>query len=100
MKDIFGSARKVIVSLGPHDSNVFDTPPRPVYRIDWDLRRRTWKQQAMGIVRDRWYFNLVKGSQPTKEVTRLTTLMNSPWFDRVWVVQEVAFAKSLSVICG
>jgi hypothetical protein len=30
----------------------------------------------------------------------IPTLLNRPWFERVWVIQELAFAKKATVLCG
>ncbi|KAH7142835.1 heterokaryon incompatibility protein-domain-containing protein [Dactylonectria estremocensis] len=39
--------------------------------------------------------------QPERdEVTALKILFQRPWFHRVWVLQEITFAKKATVVCG
>jgi len=41
-----------------------------------------------------------RNTMSTIEEKSLGILLKHPWFQRIWVVQEIAVAKKLSIICG
>lgn len=41
-----------------------------------------------------------KRREADKDVQALEVLLQSPWFDRIWVVQEVAVASKVTLLCG
>lgn len=43
---------------------------------------------------------LVRDSFASKEWAALSTLMRRPWFNRRWIIQEIALAKSATLHCG
>jgi hypothetical protein len=43
---------------------------------------------------------LVADSKSVKDWAALWELMNSPWFSRRWVIQEIALARKAKVYCG
>ncbi|KAK4212512.1 hypothetical protein QBC37DRAFT_465677 [Rhypophila decipiens] len=57
----------------------------------------TWQQW-----RDLWQSWAVKRkhSDPSLEREGLRTLLHSPWFRRVWILQEVANSQFAEVLCG
>jgi hypothetical protein len=55
--------------------------------------------QAMKIIRPKWDFRSRFWLSDYEEKT-IADFLDSPWFSRVWVVQEVAVARKLVVICG
>lgn len=91
MKDIFGQAQAVIASLGPHiGSEHLDASNQ--WRFDHALDLITSAWRAVGSMTN---FPLSESDEQN-----VLCLLSKPWFSRVWVVQEVAAAKKLIIICG
>ncbi|KAH6848479.1 heterokaryon incompatibility protein-domain-containing protein, partial [Alternaria rosae] len=81
MVDIFRGAQRVMAWLDPGgDTTVEQTGMRIIERLS-----RTSKQRY--IIWARGY----------REVTRF---INLPWFNRLWIVQEVVFSSEVCLICG
>jgi len=73
MGKIFGTAGRVLIYLGEPDEH-----------SDRALKR---------IAND--------GASPTpRDVQDMQKFLERPWFERVWVLQEVAFSRSAYAICG
>ncbi|KOC14041.1 hypothetical protein AFLA70_24g004692 [Aspergillus flavus AF70] len=46
-------------------------------------------------------FSIYKlGKPPGKDYTAILTLLQRPWFRRIWVLQEISAARSILVMCG
>ncbi|KAF2266498.1 HET-domain-containing protein [Lojkania enalia] len=86
MANIYGYANRVIVWLGEEADNstealesiraVADDDPRALLRDNQSMVRFEWNQKA--------FFKL----------------LDRPWFKRMWVLQEVAAARSILIMCG
>jgi hypothetical protein len=147
MKDIFGKAQSVIVSLGPHIGTAHRTsirsippdwydgpdPPPPVrkqYKVDangllfistlppsqpsphaiqvrttdsyLDTSKQTRFDHALKLMTSTWGAVGSLANVPLSKVDEenMLELLRKPWFTRVWVIQEVAVAKKLTIICG
>lgn len=101
MRLIYQNAQRVIIWLGPSNSDIdclFDwiavldqqvlTIPRP-HTIS------TWENQWLWII---WH---LRGKYPPVEIREaLIDLLQREWFLRVWVLQEAALAKSAMITCG
>lgn len=104
MDKIFGGASRVIVWLG-----------KPTYRIELGLKT-VERLASVGlavsrrIVREQRYHSThsleemkdAYGLEPLSidEADALVTLFDSRWFARQWVIQEVALAKEIDVVCN
>ena len=86
MKNIFNQAKEVIVWLGEEDNNarkLFD------YAKKMDNVRDSRKKSA-----------LKKILSPRQLQDAIQRLLLRPWFQRVWVIPEVALARFTVVACG
>jgi hypothetical protein len=103
MSDIYSQAEQVIFWLGPSTADVdsvlsalqhFEWRLRMDYSNKWyrnsSLQKKLWKQSRLyaeeGAVLHRYCHGLVD-------------LLRRPWFNRVWILQEVANAKR-AIICS
>lgn len=104
MRDIYHQAKEVLVWLGPacEDSSQC-LPLVPMLAGVWEKRddaRQARDEEFQGVL----------GSQEAKELglpelsdpiwEALKRVLHRPWFDRVWVIQEVAVSKRATIICG
>lgn len=97
MRLVYKLAEKVIIWLGPssEDSDIFMSLAKTL-----DLhasRTKAWEQEWESIV--------VANGGPAADIFRrayvaLEELLARPWFRRVWILQEVASARSAVVVCG
>ena len=114
MKDIFGKARTVIVSLGPHFAAPVAASPNGIpHRYSdssgYGSRRASMQtipnahdsqHQAMSLIKPMHGGGLAGQYISTEDQQSLLDFLNLPWFERVWVVQEVAVARKLLFVCG
>ena len=84
MAEIFRCAQQVNVSLGPHEFTVDRGSASET------IVRSAGQLAATGVEPSAWFFNQ----------SELEQLFDHPWFERVWVVQEVAFARNIRVVAG
>ena len=96
MKDIFAEAQTVIASLGPH------IVPSKSRLQEMDVVNPHRFDKALNLVTSMWsaMSSLTNVPLSHSDERDLLDLLNSPWFERVWVVQEVAVARRLVVVCG
>lgn len=97
MRLVYKLAEQVIIWLGPssEDSNLLMSLAKTL-----DLhasRTKAWEQEWESIV--------VANGGPASDMFRraymaLEELLARPWFRRVWILQEVASARSAVVVCG
>ncbi|KAG9615622.1 HET-domain-containing protein, partial [Aureobasidium melanogenum] len=83
MSIIFNSATKVLVWLGPDDS-------------DSDLAFEFVRRCLNSDVFDR----AMRDPHVSKDIKALVSLMKRPWFSRRWIVQEIAVARAAILHCG
>jgi hypothetical protein len=100
MGRIYAAARRVLVWLGEplqEDSTAFDTIITLKERIpERHLRsyaRSHSSQISDGEIRSYEVLNVLR-------FRHLLRFFSRPWFERVWVIQEVARARQAEVICG
>lgn len=104
MGAIYKKAEKVLVWLGPatpETDSVFDDMDRfqkesTKYPCrNWEISDKRW-QEIM--------FSLSKNNSRTTPIATikegLEDLLTRPWFDRMWIIQEVANARAARVVCG
>ncbi|KAI4118198.1 MAG: hypothetical protein LQ345_001702 [Seirophora villosa] len=107
MGDIFRLARRVLVWLGLGDertAHVFDLLSILSSRAEdygVDAARVGTKEQLLEINRTDEKQGLLLENVPSDyDFTGMADFYSSPWFRRLWVVQEIALARDIQVHCG
>lgn len=106
MGEIYKEADRVIFWLGPgsYETNVFMESLQCLQRESikhacraWPLQDERWKDLWASIQP-----SLRKSHADLKKLQKqgLEILLERPWFRRVWILQEVAFAKAAIISCG
>jgi hypothetical protein len=99
MSSTFSSAQSVIAWLGPEDQFTADAIAL-MGKIS-SIPKPLWQSVAYTDFFDpRWH---EKVGIPTVTYTNwlgFVALLDRPWFRRAWVVQELALAKSATLVCG
>ncbi|XXH05480.1 hypothetical protein Hte_011910 [Hypoxylon texense] len=92
MKDIYRQARQVLVWLGEdQEGNTLKTLVK--------LMQELSKVDNRAHPKDRVFIRKAFGSRD-KHMLALSSLLEKPWFRRIWVIQEVAMAKEAVIHCG
>lgn len=97
MRLVYKLAEQVIIWLGPNNEDI-DLLMSLADTLDLHASRsKSWEQEWESIV--------VANGGPATDMFRrayiaLEELLARPWFRRVWILQEVASAKSALVVCG
>ncbi len=107
MRHVYESASQVLIWLGANDG--FSEDIGLLEEIAKQLDRRAMRgpnaRASLEPWKDHWR-NLVeeRGGTETdfyqRRKTALQRLLGKPWFRRVWIVQEVASARTATVVCG
>lgn len=92
MREIYSTATRVIVWLG--DGRHSDLVPVFLDELIWI--RLVNKQSIRSERIFRKYLN--KRTEP--KWLAFLDLLNQPWFERVWVIQELAFARKVDAVYG
>ncbi|KAG6354806.1 hypothetical protein INS49_003887 [Diaporthe citri] len=115
MGDVFRAAQSVTVWLGPEDQFTADalaaveaiSPLMALTASNSDPEaRRAWDNISYtDFFDDSWYSRISKatglrGSITHRQWLGLLALLSRPWFQRAWVVQELALARQATVVCG
>lgn len=108
MGEIYKQADRVIFWLGSgtDETNVFMRSMELLQRESIRHECRSWARED-----DRWKtlwskvqlelsFSFEKSTLQQLQCEGLKILLNRPWFRRVWILQEVANAKSALLCCG
>lgn len=104
MRDIYHQAREVLVWLGPEFENSSQCLRLvPKLAEVWGKRddaQQAKEEQNQGVLsfQEAKELGLPELSDPIWET--LKRLLRQPWFDRVWVIQEVAVSNRAIVTCG
>ena len=100
MGDIYRSARQTTVWLGPEEDDsclaveILDHVASK-FTVDWITHT------VLGIGENRDDSHLEKGLRfNTQQLSSIERLLERPWFERLWVWQEVRLARSAVVVCG
>ncbi|KAF2965356.1 hypothetical protein GQX73_g8237 [Xylaria multiplex] len=104
MKAIYGGAERVIVYLGEQTGSTrilmesLTALQKTVSGSHWVSDDQRW-QTAWGRVQNEIQF---QHDHTAKETQRegLQELLERPWFRRVWILQEVAYARRVLIYCG
>lgn len=104
MRDIYHQAEEVLVWLGPEipgSSRCFQLIPK--LASAWEERDEMREEESRHTqdvltVREARELGLPELDDPIWQT--LKRILRLPWFDRVWVIQEVAVATRVIVMCG
>ncbi|KAF2763008.1 HET-domain-containing protein [Pseudovirgaria hyperparasitica] len=104
MSDIFRSAHSVVVWLGPEDEFTADALKvlETIGSLPEDAGESAEEDYTRLFDGDNCATYARLGISPLKYHHWLGFLafINRPWFERAWVVQELALANAATVICG
>jgi hypothetical protein len=104
MRDIFRTARRVVFWLGPEEGQsdyaielIDDFSEKVLYVPASD----TFKPAGKTGDRARWFSPEKPVFYGTRELNALTHFVMRPWFERLWIHQEIYFGhKSGIIMCG
>ncbi|CAO1599668.1 hypothetical protein XANCAGTX0491_003383 [Xanthoria calcicola] len=100
MGDIYRSARQTTVWLGPEE----DDSCLAIKALDHLASKFTFDRSALTIVATGENKDDVEQDKTlpvdTKQLSSIRRLLERPWFERLWVWQEVWLARSAIVVCG
>ncbi|KAK7701641.1 hypothetical protein SLS64_010089 [Diaporthe eres] len=115
MGDVFRAAQSVTVWLGPEDQYTADALAAiesisPLMALtasnSSSEAKRAWDNISYtDFFDDSWYSRIseatgLQGSVTHRQWLGLLALLSRPWFQRAWVVQELALARQATVVCG
>lgn len=115
MGDVFRAAQSVTIWIGPEDQFTADalaaveaiSPLMALTASNSGLEaRRVWDNISYtDFFDDGWYSRIseatgLQGSITHRQWLGLLALLSRPWFQRAWVVQELALARQATVVCG
>ena len=107
MSQIYTRARQVLIYLGRTDPSV-DGAMKDVRWLDWKLMpihvQRYCSRSAvlgpLGVA----FMDLLPKMKPIAEEkfdwVAVINLLQRPWFQRTWIIQEAVLAKRAQVVCG
>ncbi|KAI8716125.1 HET domain-containing protein [Fusarium sp. LHS14.1] len=107
MGDIYSQARRVLIYLGKTDPSVNEAM-ESIRRLDWDfmpihVRRYCSRLLVLGPVGVELLDYLPKMKPITDDKINwdpIINLLQRPWFQRTWIIQEAILAKRARVFCG
>ena len=100
MGDIYRSARQTTVWLGPEgDDSCLAIEALDHLASKFTVNWRTTTILAIGENRDDFDQHTTLPVD-TKQLSSIKRLLERPWFERLWVWQEVRLARSAVVVCG
>jgi ankyrin repeat protein len=106
MTSIYKNAEKVVVWLGRSDSDTGSVfrHMRQLEKVatehayhDWEVSDRRWQdlwstaKPMLDEESTNWLHQQRRG---------LESIFRQPWFTRVWIIQEIANARSATIMCG
>ena len=102
MGRIYRSARSVVVWLGDeNDDSTLGLPLVPRI-LEANRKLQSFDSADRGLFHQPWKRQLELGLPPpsSEAYKALLSILKRPWFQRVWVVQELALASDSIVLCG
>ncbi|KFA72154.1 hypothetical protein S40288_07067 [Stachybotrys chartarum IBT 40288] len=105
MGDIYELASRVIVWLGPEENDSdraldFFASLASMIHVNW--AQGTMRPSAFGQSQPQWADESpVPFDDIPKDYAAIRALVNRPWFERVWIRQEITLGSSRSIVmCG
>lgn len=98
MSQIYKNAEEVLIWLGPsseEQKGLLDFVTSVDKQAISMFTSGAWASHCNDLMRDQY-----KNAKTIQNVMALKQLMDRRWFKRIWVLQEVAFARSARIICG
>ena len=87
MGRIYQQASLVIVWLGPADEDS---------REALNFVRKFWENRES----HEWFLRQAENPDTLRQLECLSRVFNRPYWQRIWIVQEITFAKVFKVLCG
>lgn len=108
MRQIYEQAERVLVWLGePGDGGAVGMKSFATSHVSLSNGISMWKMQRKnGIGRstkEAWAAGAVREAETTfqeAEAGEVAQLLDRPWWQRVWIIQEVVLAKKAVIMCG
>ncbi|EGO58312.1 hypothetical protein NEUTE1DRAFT_42181 [Neurospora tetrasperma FGSC 2508] len=104
MRLIYECAQRVMVWLGPSNLEI-DFLMNTTARWDYQARQQPGAQHKQSWI-DSWTTftadetGLYKEEVTARRRSSLEEILDRPWFRRVWILQEVASANKVTILCG
>jgi Heterokaryon incompatibility protein (HET) len=96
MRDIYAKAEKVVVWLGePADAKSAMFLLTELRFLKWATHPEEWARWL-----DMQRSVILESNLAATKWKAFLELLNHPWFERVWVIQELASARSVDIIYG
>ncbi|KAG5771608.1 hypothetical protein H9Q72_001914 [Fusarium xylarioides] len=105
MHEIYSQAQEVLIYLGRSDPSV-QGAIESMRWLDWKFTRLYLKQFLLSSnvgMASFWVDSWTKMKSITQQDFNwdpIVNLLNRPWFQRTWVIQEAVIPKHAQVICG
>src|SRR5436305_1506630 len=99
MADVYKKAERVIIWLGPatHETNVVMRSMKEMQDESINYAYKNWMASDHGLFQN---WSAVRPEVRSVEHEGLKVLLGRPWFKRIWILQEVANARTAIVMCG
>jgi hypothetical protein len=101
MAQIYKNAEEVLIWLGPCNEEIRDllefatSVDQQAIGILTPRKSGQWASHCHSLMRDQY-----KYAKHPQNITALQQLLSRRWFERIWVLQEVAMARSARILCG
>jgi hypothetical protein len=101
MAQIYKNAEEVLIWLGPSNEEIEDLLEFATFideqALDISTPRRSgqWASHCHDLMRNHY-----KNAKTPQNIIALQQLLSRRWFQRIWVLQEVAMARSARILCG
>ncbi len=103
MREIYSPAEEVLVWLGSGDRNTVEAIAACqdiMLSIQSVLSLSGFDFETLGVTNPDPWSGFQARPMTDTELNGLIDIMQRPWWDRVWVVQEVCLAREAKVIVG
>lgn len=102
MEAIYTFANRVVVWFGPETSNCglgLSTLEYLGNQVEWTVCNNS--MPSPGCAEHAWFYPWVELSYDAATWQAIQDLLDSPWFDRTWIMQEIMLSGKNSVVtCG
>jgi hypothetical protein len=69
-------------------------------KVEVDFKRMAMEPSLLGASEPDWAGNAVLLPYTEREFQAVLKLIHRPWFERLWIRQEISFAKDAVITCG